>query len=64
MLKQEVIETRVPSGRTFSVNIAESPLSWLRARNLVEARQFEAGERLRGDYDGMRRVGDHAANPM
>lgn len=51
MLQREVIETRVPSGRTFSVNVAESPLSWLRARNLVDARQFEAGERLRADYE-------------
>jgi hypothetical protein len=31
--------------------VAESPLSWLRARNLVDARQFEAGERLRADYE-------------
>jgi Domain of unknown function (DUF6456) len=51
MLQREMIETRVPSGRTFSVNVAESPLSWLRARNLVDARQFEAGERLRADYE-------------
>ena len=51
MLQREVVETRVPSGRTFAVNIAESPLSWLRARNLVDARQFEAGERLRADYE-------------
>ena len=51
MLQREMVETRVPSGRTFSVNVAESPLSWLRARNLVDARQFEAGERLRGDYE-------------
>ncbi len=51
MLQREVIETRVPSGRTFAVNVSESPLSWLRARNLVDARQFEAGERLRADYE-------------
>ncbi len=51
MLQREVVETRVPSGRTFAVNVAESPLSWLRARNLVDARQFEAGERLRADYE-------------
>ncbi len=37
--------------RTVTVNLAESPLSWLRARNLVDARQFEAGERLRDDYE-------------
>jgi hypothetical protein len=38
-------------GRTVSVNVAESPLAWLRARGMVDARQFEAGERLRGDYE-------------
>ena len=37
--------------RSVTVNLAESPLSWLRARGLVSARQFEAGERLRGDYE-------------
>jgi Domain of unknown function (DUF6456) len=51
MQQREMIETRALSGRTFSINVAESPLSWLRARNLVSARQFEAGERLRGDYE-------------
>jgi hypothetical protein len=38
-------------GRRVTVNIAESPLGWLRARGMVSARQFEAGERLRGDYE-------------
>lgn len=38
-------------GRSVTVNVAESPLAWLRARGLVDARQFEAGERLRGDYE-------------
>ena len=37
--------------RRATVNLAESPLSWLRARGLVDARQFEAGERLRSDYE-------------
>ncbi|MFA5990277.1 MAG: DUF6456 domain-containing protein [Sphingomonas sp.] len=37
--------------RSVTVNLAESPLSWLRARGLVCARQFEAGERLRADYE-------------
>ena len=36
-------------GRT--VNVAESPLGWLRARGLISPRQFEAGERLRGDWE-------------
>ena len=51
MQQREWVETQLPSGRTFVVNVAESPLSWLRARNLVDARQFEAGERLRADYE-------------
>ena len=38
-------------GRTVMVNLAESPLGWLRARGLIDARQFEAGERLRADYE-------------
>jgi hypothetical protein len=38
-------------GRSVTVNVAESPLSWLKARGLIDARQFEAGERLRGDYE-------------
>ncbi|MBN8849453.1 MULTISPECIES: DUF6456 domain-containing protein [unclassified Sphingomonas] len=38
-------------GRSVTVNLAESPLSWLAARGLVDARQCEAGERLRGDYE-------------
>ncbi len=37
--------------RSVTVNLAESPLGWLRARGLVDARQLEAGERLRGDYE-------------
>ena len=37
--------------RSVSVNVAESPLGWLRARGLVSPRQFEAGERLRGNYE-------------
>ena len=38
-------------GRSVTVNVAESPLGWLAARGLVDARQIEAGERLRGDYE-------------
>lgn len=39
------------AGRSVTVNLAESPLSWLRSRGLVDARQSEAGERLRADYE-------------
>jgi hypothetical protein len=38
-------------GRRVSVNLGESPLGWLRSRGHVDARQFEAGERLRADYE-------------
>ncbi|MFM9977902.1 MAG: DUF6456 domain-containing protein [Sphingomonadaceae bacterium] len=38
-------------GRSVTVNLRESPLSWLKARGLVNARQFEAGDRLRADYE-------------
>ena len=37
-------------GRRVTVNRGESPLGWLKARGLVERRQFAAGERLRGDW--------------
>ncbi|MBA3880191.1 MAG: hypothetical protein C0500_10805 [Sphingobium sp.] len=37
--------------RSVTVNLAESPLAWLRSRGMVDARQFEAGERLRADYE-------------
>lgn len=48
---RELVERRVGVGRSVTANAAESPLAWLKARGLVEARQFEAGERLRGDYE-------------
>lgn len=39
------------TGRQVRVNVAESPLTWLRARDMIDARQFEAGEQLRRDYE-------------
>jgi hypothetical protein len=36
--------------KAASVNLAESPLSWLMRRRMITARQFEAGERLRADF--------------
>ena len=42
------------AGRTFrrvvNMNMAESPLAWLMARGMASERQYEAGERLRGDW--------------
>lgn len=37
--------------RSVTVNLAESPLGWLKARGLVNERQFDAGERLRLDWE-------------
>jgi hypothetical protein len=37
--------------RSVTVNLAESPLGWLYSRGLVSPRQFDAGERLRTDWE-------------
>ena len=37
--------------RSVTVNLAESPLGWLFARGHISRRQFEAGERLRFDWE-------------
>ena len=37
--------------RSVTVNVAESPLGWLFARGHIEERLFDAGERLRADYE-------------
>lgn len=37
--------------RSVTVNLAESPLGWLHSRGLVTRRQFDAGERLRSDWE-------------
>ena len=37
--------------RSVTVNAVESPLGWLLARGLLTQRQFDAGERLRGDWE-------------
>ncbi|HVL29629.1 MAG TPA: DUF6456 domain-containing protein, partial [Sphingomicrobium sp.] len=37
--------------RSVTVNLAESPLGWLYARGHVDRRQFDAGERLRLDWE-------------
>jgi len=39
------------STRSVTVNLTESPLGWLFARGFVTKRQFEAGERLRNDWE-------------
>ncbi|MDR2856521.1 MAG: DUF6456 domain-containing protein [Novosphingobium sp.] len=37
--------------RSVTVNLAESPLTWLHARGHLSDRQFDAGERLRADWE-------------
>lgn len=37
--------------RSVTVNVAESPLGWLYARGHIDDRLFDAGERLRADYE-------------
>ena len=37
--------------RSATVNLAESPLTWLHARGHIDTRLFEAGEALRRDYE-------------
>jgi hypothetical protein len=41
----------VRSRRSVTVNVTESPLGWLFARGLVTQRQYDAGERLRADWE-------------
>jgi len=46
-------ETTSPgrSARSVKYNAAESPLGWLLSRGLVSRRQYDAGERLRADWE-------------
>ena len=37
--------------RSVTINLAESPLGWLLSRGLLTHRQYEAGERLRSDWE-------------
>jgi hypothetical protein len=50
-----IASTRRPDGATASrsvtINAVESPLGWLLARGLLSQRQFDAGERLRWDWE-------------
>lgn len=44
-------ERLIDSARRVTFNAAESPLGWLLARGFVTQRQFDAGERLRADWE-------------
>ncbi len=37
--------------RSVTMNLAESPLSWLHSRGHISDRLYDAGERLRADYE-------------
>jgi hypothetical protein len=43
--------SRIRARRSVTVNATESPLGWLLARGLVTQRQYDAGERLRADWE-------------
>ncbi|WP_309602504.1 DUF6456 domain-containing protein [Sphingomonas sp.] len=43
--------TKARPARSVTVNLTESPLGWLFARGHLTQRQFDAGERLRFDYE-------------
>jgi len=61
MKNRLLVETALPKdgkekrgkrpARTVTVNLAESPLGWLKSRGHVSARQYEAGEKLRADWE-------------
>lgn len=68
-LAERVIDDMDGVARRVTVNLGESPISWLRARGYITQRQFDAGEALRADWE---RAGlgarvtmswDHAAAP-
>lgn len=53
LLREIPIETGTAGKRvrSLTVNAAESPLGWLFSRGLLTRRQFDAGERLRSDWE-------------
>ena len=62
-MRQELVERELTSEgprrgggvaarrRSVTVNLAESPLGWLHAHGHLDDRLFDAGERLRADYE-------------
>lgn len=52
LVEHGVVESGVGlTQRTVTINLSESPLSWLHARGHLSNRQMLAGETLRGDYE-------------
>jgi hypothetical protein len=52
-IEQGIASERGTSGypRSVTVNLTESPLGWLFARGHLNQRQYDAGERLRSDWE-------------
>lgn len=50
-VSQDGNDPKAGKARSLMVNLAESPLGWLRAHGLVSERQYAAGELLRRDYE-------------
>ena len=51
MLAEHPVAEACATRRTVTINLSESPLSWLHARGHLSNRQMLAGETLRGDYE-------------
>lgn len=51
LLAARILPAAAGGGRRVTVNLGESPLGWLRARGHVSARQYDAGERVRADWE-------------
>jgi len=45
------LSRRTRPARSVTVNTVESPLGWLRSRDLISRAQYDAGERLRADWE-------------
>lgn len=50
-IKSETVRGGKASPRSVIVNVAESPLGWLLSRGHVNQRQYDAGDRLRLDWE-------------
>jgi hypothetical protein len=50
-IASESVASGIRAVRSVTVNAAESPLGWLFSRRLVTQRQYDAGERLRCDWE-------------
>ena len=49
--KRRLSPSQVIDQAVVTINLAESPLGWLMRHQMISPRQFEAGERLRADYE-------------